>query len=167
MSEQSQVQATGIASEVITVQLDEMKFIGIPVIVPFKDGDYSTIGKTKQLFMERMDEIEGVINPSILWAPWYANDIMFTYVYSVQVASLDNVPEGMIGFTQPAARYATTHYEGPLPWEPDPYERLQAYRQREKLELAKGLMVLEKFEFDREDDPDGLLYIDVFGPIQG
>ncbi|EFM09622.1 transcription activator effector binding [Paenibacillus curdlanolyticus YK9] len=168
MNEQSQVDKTGFASEVVTVHLDEMKFVGLPVIVSFKDGDYGTISKTKQLFMERMGEIEGVINPDILWAPWYANDIMFTYVYAVQVASLDNnVPEGLVGFTQPAARYATVHYEGPLPWEPDPYERLQTYRQQEGLEQVKGLMVLEKYEFDREDHPDGLLYVDVFGPIQG
>lgn len=154
------------ANEVTRVSLGGMKFIGIPVVVSFKDGDFGRIEQMKQLFLDRKDEIQGIVDPDILWAPWYANDIMFTYFHAVQVESLDDLPEGMHGFTIPAGEYATVHYEGPTPWDPDPYGLLHEYRQREGLEADSRQMVLEKYRFDRQDDADGQLYIDVFGPLQ-
>ncbi|WP_164779685.1 GyrI-like domain-containing protein [Paenibacillus kobensis] len=159
-------QTAGKASGVTREMREEMKFIGIPVIVSFKDGDYSTIERTKKLFMERRVEIEGVIDPDMMWAPWYANDIMFTYIYAVQVAELVNVPAGMIGFTQPAAEYAVVAYDGPLPWNPDPYHLLYEYRQSEGLEQNDRLMVLEKYRFDLEAEPNGQISIQVWGPLK-
>lgn len=161
------MQETGTASEVARVKREEMKFIGLPVVVSFKDGDYESIGRTKKRFMERKGEIDGIVDPDIMWAPWYANDIMFTYFYAVQVTDLANVPEGMVGFTQPAGEYAAVRYDGPMPWNPDPYDLLHRFRQREGLTENSRLMVLEQYRFDLEAEPNGQISIQVFGPIQG
>jgi hypothetical protein len=71
MNQQEQISNVEKASEVKMIKLHEMNMVGFPVNVSFKDGDFSKIGKTKQLFMERKDEIQHVVYPENYWAPWY------------------------------------------------------------------------------------------------
>ena len=39
----------------------------------------------------------------------------YTLIIGTEVTSLDDVPEGMIGVSAPAAKYLEFHFEGPLP----------------------------------------------------
>lgn len=156
----------GKASEVEIVKLQEMYMVGFPVNVSFKHGDFSTIGRTKQLFMERKDEIRHAVDPDVYWAPWYDSEVMFTYFYCLQVSELSDVPEGMMGFAIPEATYASVYYEGPLPWGPDPYGMLAEYRKANGLAPRERGMILEKYRFDDDCKPDESIAIRVLGPIQ-
>ena len=52
----------GKAGEVQLIQLGEKKMVGLPVIVAFKDGDFSQIGQGKERFMARKSEIGHIID---------------------------------------------------------------------------------------------------------
>lgn len=162
----NQVRTTGKATKVKTVKLNEMKMVGFPVNVAFKDGDFSQIGKTKQRFMERKGEIKHVVNPDVYWAPWYNCEVMFTYFYCLEVSVFSEIPEGMMGFTIPETLYATVKYEGPHPWNPDPYGLLASYRQENGIANKENSMIIEKYEFAKDCLPGEGISIGVFGPIK-
>lgn len=164
MSEQTQ--AAGTASEVKVITLPEMKMVGYPVNVSFKDGVFSNIGLTKQRFMDNKAAIKHAVDPDTYWAPWYDSEVMFTYFYCLQVSELEDVPEGMMGFTIPASTYAAVRYEGPHPWNPDPYGMLADYRKNNGVAIKERGMVLEKFRFDKECIPNEYIAIEVYGPIK-
>jgi effector-binding domain-containing protein len=166
MNEQEQISTVGKASEVKIIKLHEMKMVGFPVNVSFKDGDFSKIGETKQLFMERKDEIQHVVDPETYWAPWYNCEVMFTYFFCHQVSELMDIPEGMMGFTIPESTYATVYYDGPHPWNPDPYDLLALFRQANNFTTKENGMVLEKYRFEKDCTPMERITLDVFGPIQ-
>ncbi|RAV11229.1 GyrI-like domain-containing protein [Paenibacillus contaminans] len=164
MSEQ--VQAEGEVSEVIVVRLPEMKMVGFPVNVSFRDGVFSNIGLAKRKFMENKAAIKHAVDPDTYWAPWFNCDVMFTYFYCLQVNKLSDIPEGMMGFTIPAATYAAVRYEGPHPWSPDPYGLLAEFRQSSGLENYEKGMILEKYRFDADCVPNEYIAIEVFGPVK-
>ncbi|WP_051251376.1 GyrI-like domain-containing protein [Paenibacillus harenae] len=159
------VMNVGTAGEVEILTLGEMKFVGFPVNVSFKDGDFSKIGRTKQLFMERKSEIRHAVDPETYWAPWYNCEVMFTYFYCLQVSGLADIPEGMMGFAIPESRYAAVRYEGPHPWEPSPYALLAEFREANRISAKENGMVLEKYRFDDDCKPGEHISIDVLGPI--
>lgn len=153
--------------EIQIVKLNEMKMVGFPINISFKDGDFSKIGENKRLFLERKNEISHVIDPETYWAPWYSCEVMFTYFYCLQVSELTDIPEGMMGFTIPESSYASIHYEGyPHTMNPDTYELLHTFRQANHIQKKENGMVLEKFRFDDDCKPGEWVSIDVLGPIK-
>ncbi|MGM0882331.1 MAG: GyrI-like domain-containing protein [Bacillota bacterium] len=159
------VMTSGKAGEVEIIKLSEMKMVGFPVNVSFKDGDFSKIGKTKQLFMERKDEIQHAVDPDTYWAPWYNCEVMFTYFYCLEVSELSDIPEGMMGFTIPESTYAAVYYEGPHPWDPDPYALLAQFREANQIAVKENGMVLEKYRFDNDCKPEEHIALGVLGPV--
>jgi predicted transcriptional regulator YdeE len=161
-----QARAAGKATDVTTIKLGEMKMVGFPVNVAFKGGDFSQIGKTKQRFMERKQEIKHVINPDVYWAPWFNCEVMFTYFYCLQVSELSDIPDGMMGFTIPETLYAAVKYEGPHPMDPDPYGLLASYRQENGIVHKEESMIIEKYEFAKDCLPGEEIAVEIFGPIK-
>ncbi|GFN31348.1 hypothetical protein [Paenibacillus xylaniclasticus] len=49
--------------------LPELLFIGLPVNVSFKHGDFSKIGHAKEAFMRRRNEISNVVDQDHFYAP--------------------------------------------------------------------------------------------------
>lgn len=166
MTEQSMASSPRQAEPVRLEKLAEMKMVGFPLIVSFKDGDFSKIGKTKQLFMERKDEIQHVIDPETYWAPWYSCETMFTYFYCMQVQELSDIPEGMMGFTIAESTCAAVYYDGLHPMNPDPYESLAQYRKENGLAIHEKKMILEKYRFDKVCTPQEWVTVDVYGPVK-
>lgn len=147
------------------LELPETLFIGLPVNVSFKHGDFSKIGQVKEAFMRRRVEIPNIADSEHYYAPWYNCEIMFTYFYCMQVSSLEQIPEGMMGFAVPAHAYLRAQYDGEYPFNPDPYEELQRYREVHGLGHDKSAMVIEKYALANEG-LDGRLVVDVYGPIE-
>jgi predicted transcriptional regulator YdeE len=113
-------------------------------------GDFSKIGRVKDEFKRRLSEIPNAVNPDEFYAPWYNCEVMFTYFYCLQVSSLEQIPEGMMGFSIPAHKYINTEYDGDYPFDPDPYQVLQQYRGKHDIKVVKEAMILEKFMFVNE-----------------
>jgi predicted transcriptional regulator YdeE len=146
-------------------ELPELLFIGMIVNVSFKHGDFSRIGEVKEAFMRRREEIQNVVDPDHYYAPWYSCEVMFTYFFCMQVSSLEQVPEGMMGFSVPAHMYLKAKYDGAHPLGPDPYGELQRYRAEHGLKEHPRAMVIEKYTFANEGR-EGLITVDVFAPIE-
>ncbi|NIK77804.1 putative transcriptional regulator YdeE [Paenibacillus castaneae] len=146
-------------------ELGELLMIGLPVNVSFKNGDFSKIEQTKEEFKRRLSEIPNAVNPVEYYAPWYSSEVMFTYLYCLQVSSLEFIPEGMIGLTIPAHQYVLVSYDGVRPFEPDPYEVIHRYSDEHGLKKNEPAMILEKYLFEN-DDREGKIVIDVYAPIQ-
>jgi predicted transcriptional regulator YdeE len=166
MQEKSANEQTIQAEPVRVLKLEEMKVVGFAINVSFQDGDFSKIGKTKQLFIDRLNEIKHAVDTETYWAPWYSCENMFTYFYCLQVNELSDIPDGMMGFTIPTATYAVVYYDGPHPMNPDPYGTLAAYRRENGLVHAEKKMNLEKYRFDRECIPQEKVTVEVYGPIK-
>ena len=146
-------------------ELPELLFIGLAVIVSFKHGDFSKIGQIKEVFMQRRNEIPNVVDPDHYYAPWYNCEVMFTYFYCMQVSSLEQIPEGMMGFAVPGHTYLRAQYDGVYPFEPEPYAELQRYREAQNLRQNQSAMIFEKYAFVNEG-MDGRMIVDVYGPIE-
>lgn len=144
-------------NQVDIVQLEEMKFIGVPVTSSFQNDSPKRIEDTKNIFMNRKNEIKNVINPDRYVCPHYASEVLFTYLYCMEVNNLDEIPEGMIGFSIPAHRYVTTRSNH------DPYEVLHTYLQNREMENNVKALALEVYYFE---NPNWPTEVDVYIPIK-
>lgn len=98
-------------NQVEIVHLQEKKFIGIPVTSSFQNHDPKRVEATKESFLNRKHEIKNVINSHEYVCPHFSSEVLFTYFFCMEVSSLEDIPEGMIGFTAPPHSYATTRTE--------------------------------------------------------
>jgi len=62
--------------------------------------------QTQIQFANRKHEISNALNQEILFSPYMCNGIVATYFACLEVESLTDIPEGMIGFKLPIIDYA-------------------------------------------------------------
>ncbi|MGZ9583743.1 GyrI-like domain-containing protein [Paenibacillus marinisediminis] len=142
--------------QVEIIHFQEKKFIGIPVTSSFQAHSPKRIEETKELFLSRKNEIKNVINPNEYVCPHFASEVLFTYLFCMEVSDLVDIPEGMIGFVVPAHTYAKIRSEN------DPYEVLHTYLKNNGLENNSRAIALEVYQFE---DPEWPRKVDVYIPI--
>lgn len=101
-------------AQIEVVQLGERKYIGIAATSPLKN--VKGIGEAHQLFMERKVEIQGMVDENTYVCVHFANEVLFTYIYCMEVNELQPVPEGMIGFEVPRNQYVKVQSNGEEPY---------------------------------------------------
>jgi len=109
--------------------------------------------------MERKNEISNIVDSAHYVCPHFANDVLFTYIYCMEVSELDVIPEGMIAFTVPAGHYAHARSK-----DADPYALIQAYIRDNGLKTNPNLVSFEVFAFGEEESKYNA---DIFVPVQG
>lgn len=138
------------------VDLGELKFVGIPVTSSFKGHNPQIIEDTRRVFLDRKDEIQHVLHKDRYVCPHFASEVLFTYFYCMEVSSLDNIPEGMLGFTVPPRKYAKTRSDQ------DPYQIIQAYLKSSGIDNhVRGI----SFEIYSFENPEWPKEVDVYMPI--
>ncbi|GGG64647.1 GyrI-like domain-containing protein [Paenibacillus radicis (ex Gao et al. 2016)] len=142
--------------EIVTLQTKH--FIGVPVTNVFKRFDQGIINEANQLFLERKSEIKGIVNEQQYVCPHFANEVLFTYIYCMEVASIEDVPKGMIGFTVDSQSYATVRSA-----DQDPYVLIKAFLKENHLDHNPVALALEVFRFGEEQH---LNNADIFVPIR-
>ncbi|WP_185929320.1 MULTISPECIES: GyrI-like domain-containing protein [Paenibacillus] len=142
--------------QVEIVHLQEKKFIGIPVTSSFQNHDPKRVEATKESFLNRKHEIKNVINSHEYVCPHFSSEVLFTYFFCMEVSTLEDIPEGMIGFTAPPHSYATTRTEK------DPYEQIHTYLANNGFENNSKALALEVYQFE---DPEWPGKVDVFVPV--
>jgi AraC family transcriptional regulator len=101
--------------EVKFVEKGEFKLIGIE---RYTKNDYEIINQCWSTLNSRIDEIRNRINTDITYGfQDYSKDfdivnLSFNYIAAVEVSSLEHIPEGMVGKSVPASRYAVFSHEG-------------------------------------------------------
>lgn len=144
-------------NEVEMVELGELKFVGISVTSSFKGHHPQRIEDAKRIFLNRKDEIQHVLHQDRYVCPHFASEVLFTYFFCMEVSSLDNIPEGMLGFSVPAHKYAKTRSDH------DPYQVIQSYLKTNGIENhVRGI----SFEIYSFDNPEWPKEVDVYMPVR-
>lgn len=142
-------------AEIVT--LEEKHYVGVAVTNAFMRVNPKSIQEVNDLFLSRIKEIPNVINSGSYVCSHFANDFLFTYIYSMEVSRIDEVPEGMIGFSVPSQRYAKVRST-----EQDPYALIKATLEVMSLINNTRSLALEVFRFGEEQH---VRNADVFVPI--
>ena len=126
------------------VQLGERKYIGTAVTSPLKN--VKGIGEARQLFMERQGEIQGKADESTYVCVHFANEVLFTYIYCMEVTELQLIPEGMIGFEVPSNQYVKVQSNGE-----EPYGLIDKFLRNKGMQSNLNSVSFEVFQFGKEE----------------
>ncbi|MFC5406442.1 GyrI-like domain-containing protein [Cohnella soli] len=139
------------------VTLEDKYFIGVPVTNVFQNFDSARMKEANRLFLEGRKEIKGILNKEEYVCPHFANDILFTYIYSMEVESNIDVPKGMIGFHVPRQRYIKVRSS-----DQDPYAIGHEYLKENGLENNPKSLALEVFKFGEDQHfNNAVIYIPI------
>ncbi|MEC1521188.1 GyrI-like domain-containing protein [Neobacillus niacini] len=144
------------------LEKEEMKVVGISW-----SGTYSQLNTIPELFdamKERIDEVPNQTNTSILIAPFHSRETELTYYVTTPVEKLENVPEGMVGFTIPRKNYVCTLHKGSLSEVENTYRETLIWMQEYGYELddhALSLEVYKQKDLANEEEIQIELYLPV------
>ncbi len=142
-------------SYVRIMKAEEKRYVGVAVTSPFHN--VAGIGEAKQSFEARRDEIQSTVTSDEYVCLHFANEVVFTYIYCMEVSALGAIPDGMIGFTVPSSRYATVRST-----EEDPYALIHTFLNDNGMESNPNLFSQEIFRFGEEESKYNA---DIFVPI--
>ncbi len=131
-------------AQIEVVLLGERKYIGIAVTSPLKN--VKGIGEAQQFFMERKDEIQRKVDECTYVCVHFANEVLFTYIYCMEVTELQPIPEGMIGFEVPSNQYVKVHSNGE-----EPYGLIDTFLRDKGMESHSNSVSFEVFQFGKEE----------------
>jgi predicted transcriptional regulator YdeE len=89
-----------------SVETKKFHLVGHSITTNFPDGFPDAAIKVQQELEDRVDEIKHAKNKEVLVSPHMCNEIFATYFACLEVTEIEDVPEGMIGFTLPVTKYA-------------------------------------------------------------
>jgi predicted transcriptional regulator YdeE len=151
-----------IGLEIQVLEKEEIKVIGIS-----RSGTYSQMYNIPDLFnemKERLEEVPNQTNEAILIAPFHSRETEFTYYVTTPVEKVENVPDGMVGFTIPSKNYVYSSYKGSLEELENTYQQMLVWMQEYGYELderALSLKVLNENELNSEGSMNFELYLPV------
>jgi predicted transcriptional regulator YdeE len=144
-------------SQIEIVSLEEKCYVGIPATCAFKSSDREAIKVANEAFALRKGEIRGVVNEKEYVCPHFANDILFTYIYCMEVENLEDIPQGMVGFRVPSQRYVKVRSAAE-----DPYKLAKSYLAANELKNNGRSLALEVFRFGEKQHFNNA---DIYVPI--
>ncbi|MFF2093125.1 GyrI-like domain-containing protein [Paenibacillus sp. NPDC058174] len=144
-------------NQIEIVTLEAKHFVGVPVTNVFKRFDKGSINEANRLFLERKIEIKRVLNEHQYVCPHFANDVLFTYIYCMEVENIEDIPKGMIGFTVDSQSYAKVRAV-----DQDPYVLIKTFLKENDLKNNTLALALEVFKFGEEQHFNNA---DIFVPI--
>ena len=144
-------------NQIEIVTLEEKHFVGVPVTNVFQRFVPESIQEANQAFLARKREIKGILNQHEYVCPHFANDVLFTYIYCMEVTRIEDVPKGMIGFSVPSQRYAKVRSI-----DQDPYAIIKTFLKENSVENNPRSLALEVFRFGEEQHFNNA---DIFVPI--
>ncbi len=134
-------------NQIEIVTLEEKHFVGVPMTNAFQRFDPESIKEANRVFLARKSEIRGILNQYEYVCPHFANDVLFTYIYCMEVAGIEEVPKGMIGFSVPSQQYAKVRSI-----DQDPYVLIKSYLKEKNLDNNPRSLALEVFRFGEEQN---------------
>ncbi|MDQ6421767.1 GyrI-like domain-containing protein [Paenibacillus sp. LHD-117] len=145
-------------NQIEIVTLEAKHFVGVPVTNVFQRFDAERMKEANRIFMTRREEIKAILNEREYVCPHFANDILFTYIYCMEVVEIKEIPDDMIGFSIPSQRYVKLRSV-----DQDPYALSKAFLKEKKLENNIRSLALEVFRFGEEQHFN---HADIFVPIK-
>lgn len=153
----------GLNLDIQVLEKEEMKVVGISW-----SGTYSQLNTIPELFdvmKERIDEVPNQTNTSILIAPFHSRETELTYYVTTPVETLENVPEGMVGFTIPRKNYVCTSHKGSLDEIAQTYQQTLVWMQEYGYDLDDHALSLEVFK-QQDLNNDGVIQFELYLPVK-
>ncbi|WP_160719048.1 GyrI-like domain-containing protein [Bacillus sp. USDA818B3_A] len=147
------------------IEKDEIKVVGLPW-----SGTYSEIKTIPRLFNkmeERLGEVACVTNEPVVISPFHSRETELTVYVTKPVQKIENVPEGMVGFTIPKKNYVFTTHKGRLEDVENTYVELLKWMEEYGYEQDHQALGLEVFkEEHKEKNVSGDLHFDIYVPVR-
>ena len=161
----------GFTMEPKIVTKDEFKIVGMKI---FGENTNTEIVELWQKFMPRIGEIKNLlnidINKNICFGMCYPSEEMnetgeFEYIASIEVSSLDDIPQGMVGRTIPRQKYAVFTHKGVADKIKETYKYIYGtWQPKSGCELVKAPdfeYYDERFDADNQEDSEMDIYIPI------
>jgi predicted transcriptional regulator YdeE len=149
--------------EIQVLEKEELKVVGISW-----SGTYSQLNNIPELFdvmKERIDEVPNQTKDSVLIAPFHSRETELTYYVTTPVEKLEDVPEGMVGFTIPRKNYVYSSHKGSLDEVENTYREMLVWMQEYGYDLDDHALSLEIFNQTSLKN-DGSLQLELYLPVK-
>jgi predicted transcriptional regulator YdeE len=149
--------------EIQVLEKEELKVVGISW-----SGTYSQLSNIPELFdvmKERIDEVPNQTKDSVLIAPFHSRETELTYYVTTPVEKLEDVPEGMVGFTIPRKNYVYSSHKGSLEEVENTYREMLVWMQEYGYDLDDHALSLEIFNQTSLKN-DGSLQLELYLPVK-
>jgi len=147
------------------VEKEEIKVVGISW-----NGTYSQAGSIPELFSKLEQHLEDIpykTNEPVLIAPFHNRETELTYYVTTPVEQIEEVPEGLVGFTIPRKNYVCTSHVGRPEDIEKTYSRLHTWMEEYGYERDYQALSLEVYKEEyRQDNVSGNLYFEIYLPVK-
>lgn len=147
------------------VEKEEIKVVGISW-----NGSYSQMETIPVLFNElgkRLNEIANKTDEPVLIAPFHSRETEITYYVTAPVEKLEEIPDGMIGFTIPRKNYVYANHKGKLEDVEKTYQQIFAWMEEYGYEHDHQALSLEIYKGEnQEQDKNGELQFEIYLPVK-
>jgi predicted transcriptional regulator YdeE len=152
-----------IGLDIQVLEKEEIKVIGIS-----RSGTYSQMYNIPDLFNEmkgRLEEVPNQTNEAILIAPFHSRETEFTYYVTTPVEKVENVPDGMVGFTIPRKNYVYSSYKGRFEELENTYRKMLVWMQEYGYDLDDHALSLKVVKENKSDN-EGSTYFELYLPVK-
>ncbi|WP_066064699.1 GyrI-like domain-containing protein [Neobacillus soli] len=147
------------------VEKEEMKVVGISW-----NGTYPQMGTIPSLFTkleERLEEIYHQTKEPVLIAPFHSRETEITYYVTTPVGKIEEIPEGMVGFTIPRKNYVSTIHRGGLREVKNTYLKMYSWMREYGYEQDHQALCLEIFKEEHKQlNVKGDLLFEIYVPLK-
>ncbi|MBT2727883.1 GyrI-like domain-containing protein [Bacillus sp. ISL-75] len=147
------------------IEKEEMKVVGISW-----NGTYSQISKLPRLFQEmvnRLEEVSYQTKEPVLIAPFHSRETEFTYYVTTPVEKIDEIPEGMVGFTIPSKNYVFATHKGRQEEVENTYQQIYAWMKEYGYEQDHNALSIEVYKEEHNHlYASGELHFDIYLPVK-
>jgi AraC family transcriptional regulator len=147
------------------IEKEEMKVVGISW-----NGTYSQISKLPRLFQEmvnRLEEVSYQTKEPVLIAPFHSRETEFTYYVTTPVEKIDEIPDGMVGFTIPSKNYVFATHKGKQGEVENTYQQIYAWMKEYGYEQDHNALSIEVYKEEHKHlYASGELHFDIYLPVK-
>ncbi|MBT2736319.1 AraC family transcriptional regulator [Neobacillus sp. B4I6] len=147
------------------IEKEEMKVVGISW-----NGTYSQINTLPRLFQEmvnRLEEVSYQTKEPVLIAPFHSRETEFTYYVTTPVEKIDEIPDGMVGFTIPSKNYVFATHKGKQEEVENTYQQIYAWMKEYGYEQDHNALSIEVYKEEHKHlYASGELHFDIYLPVK-
>jgi AraC family transcriptional regulator len=151
--------------DIKVVEKEEMKVVGISW-----SGNFAQRTIIPQLFEEmekRLNDIAYKTDEPVLIAPFHSRETDLTYYVMAPVEKLDDIPEGMSGFTIPKKYYVHTTHVGRFEEIKNTYHHMYAWMKEYGYDQDYQALSLEVYKHEHIlQNKTGDLHFDIYLPVK-
>ncbi|MFF2448150.1 GyrI-like domain-containing protein [Neobacillus sp. NPDC058068] len=147
------------------IEKEEMNVVGISW-----NGTYSQVEKIPSLFTKlrgRLEEVPYQKKEEVLIAPFHIRETEITYYVTTPVDVIDEIPDGMVGFTIPRKNYVFGVHKGRIEDVENTYHRMYKWMEEYGYDQDHQALGLEIFKEEHKyQNLAGDLHFDIYLPVK-